>query len=159
MTQTVLDTLLALPGRRLPVDRADAERIVDALLREIRDRSYRVEGTLPRSWSEDLAEMERLRGALRLAVAGFQQLIDPDPQRGILTNVRQQGEEQGIDLSLTFNAVVDLIAVLRAELGESDEGIEHLTERLQANSVAQQFVAMKERAEKAEAELERQAAR
>jgi hypothetical protein len=67
------------------------------------------------------AERERLRSAVQLAIVGFEVLIDPDPQRGILTNVRLQGEQQGVDLTATYDAVVEMVAVLRAELGADGE--------------------------------------
>lgn len=62
----------------------------------------------------------RLRDALGLAITCLEQLVDPDPQKGILTNVKLQGEQQGVPLDDTYNAVVDLIAVLRTDLAETE---------------------------------------
>lgn len=42
---------------------------------------------------------DRFRSAVELAITTLEQLTDPDPQRGLLTNVKQQGDEQGIPLT------------------------------------------------------------
>lgn len=58
----------------------------------------------------------RLRDALALAIECLQALVDPDPAKGILTKIMLAGKEQGVPLDDTYDAVVDVIAVLRAEL-------------------------------------------
>lgn len=63
-----------------------------------------------------VAEIERLRSLLATALAGLEVLTDPDPDRGILTYVKREGERQGVPLGDTYDATRELAALLRAEL-------------------------------------------
>lgn len=64
-----------------------------------------------------VADETRLRDALALAIECLEALVDPDPAKGILTKIMLVGKEQGVPLDETYDAVVDLIAVLRVDLG------------------------------------------
>ena len=48
-------------------------------------------------------------------------MVDPDPEKGILTRLKLEGEKQGVPLTATYDATVDLIEVLKADL-DADNG-------------------------------------
>ncbi len=60
--------------------------------------------------------VDRLRSAVELAILTLEALTHPDPQRGLLTNVKQRGDAQGVPLTHTYEAVLDVIAVLKEAL-------------------------------------------
>lgn len=64
---------------------------------------------------------QRLRDALQLAIDLLAHMIDPDPEKGILTRLKLEGEKQGVPLTATYDATVDLIEVLKADL-DADDG-------------------------------------
>jgi hypothetical protein len=61
-----------------------------------------------------------LYSAVAMCLGAFEAMIDPDPTRGILTFVRREGQRQGVPLDETYDAVVDITAILRDILRRHD---------------------------------------
>lgn len=59
---------------------------------------------------------QRLVEVIEVSIECLEMLVDPDPRRGILTVIKEQGEAQGVEMTATYDAVKALIAVLRAEI-------------------------------------------